>query len=248
MMTPIYELVRKCKEILRLFSFGDAVRVPFASSGLVRAHLKFSNRDIYFRRETTDLECLKQVFLNEDYTVPFPLSAGAIVDGGSNIGSATLYFKTKYPGHFIVSVEPDPSNFEMLRRNCEGVDDVAVVQAAIWPVNTRLTFEDPNSEKWAFSVKEDLGRGGDVEAISIDEILSRYRIDRIALLKLDIEGAERELFSAPSTQWLDRVDILAVELHDRFKPGCAQALYSALHGRQFNQEVKGDTIFIRLTH
>lgn len=248
MMTPIYELVRKCKEILRLFSYGDAVRLLLTSSDLFRAHLRFSNRHIYFRRETTDLECLKQVFLNEDYTVPFPLSAGAIVDGGSNIGSATLYFKAKYPGHFIVSVEPDPSNFEILRRNCEGVEGVVAVQAAIWPVNTRLTFEDPNSEKWAFTVKENLDREGNVAAISIDEILSRYKIDRIALLKLDIEGAERELFSAASTQWLDRVDILAVELHDRFKAGCAQALYSALHGREFNQEVKGDTIFIRLSH
>ena len=248
MLLKIYEFFRKYNDLRRLFMLRGLFHVATTSHELVRAYLRFNKRDIYFRRNTTDLECIKQVFLDQDYAVPFPLPAGAIIDGGSNIGSATLYFKTKYPHHFIVSVEPDLSNYEILSRNCEGLRDVVTIQAAIWPVNTRVSFEDPNSEKWSFSIADTPTSSGKIEAISIAEILSRYNIDRVSLLKLDIEGAERSLFSAPSLDWLDKVDILAIELHDRFKPGCAQALYAALYGREFHQEARGHTIFIRLNH
>ena len=40
--------------------------------------------------------------------------------------------------------------------------------------------------------------------------------------------------------------MLAIELHDQSRRGCAQALYSALHGRDFQQEIRGEILAIRL--
>ena len=75
--------------------------------------------------------------------------------------------------------------------------------------------------------------------------LRQSSADKIDLLKLDIEGAELELFSCGSDVWLGHVRLLVLELHDRFRPGCAQALYTAANGRPFTQEIRGETLFIR---
>ena len=50
--------------------------------------------------------------------------------------------------------------------------------------------------------------------VSVPEIMSRYRIDRIGLLKADIEGGEFAVFEASEDLgWLERVDQLAMEVH-----------------------------------
>ena len=86
----------------------------------------------------------------------------------------------------------------------------------------------------------------EVSAITMEDILRKLAVSRIDLLKLDIEGSERELFSTDSGAWLNRVEYIVVELHDRYRPGCAKAFYSALATRDFIQEIRGENIFIRL--
>ena len=43
---------------------------------------------------------------------------------------------------------------------------------------------------------------------------------------MDIEGSERGVLANSST-WIDRVDALVVELHDRKAPGCTAAFETA---------------------
>jgi hypothetical protein len=99
---------------------------------------------------------------------------------------------------------------------------------------------------WTFTVgRSDLKLLDTVKAYSIPEILEQAMTDRIDILKLDIEGTEKELFSG-ATNWLDRVSIIVIELHDRYEPGCSKAMYRKLIERQFHQEIRGENIFIRL--
>lgn len=63
-----------------------------------------------------------------------------------------------------------------------------------------------------------------------------HGLDRIDLLKMDIEGSEREVLADPSA-WIDRVDALIVELHDRKKPGCGAVFESV--ARQFDARWHG---------
>jgi Methyltransferase FkbM domain len=53
-----------------------------------------------------------------------------------------------------------------------------------------------------------------VEGYTMTEILDRSGFDRVDLLKVDIEGAERELFSSQDVSWLDRVGAIAIEFHE----------------------------------
>src|SRR5262249_6790810 len=76
------------------------------------------------------------------------------------------------------------------------VVNVTLLQAALWPRPGRLIISDHYHQAWADSVKERTDQTvGDVRAISVNDIFGKLGVDRIDLLKLDIEGSERELFS-----------------------------------------------------
>jgi hypothetical protein len=58
---------------------------------------------------------------------------------------------------------------------------------------------------------------GQVRSITIDEICNLHKWQIVDLLKIDIEGAEIELFSDPkNVQFLAKVKLIAIEIHDEF--------------------------------
>jgi len=83
-----------------------------------------------------------------------------------------------------------------------------------------------------------------VPAITMTEIIDKYNIQRIDILKIDIEGAEKELFSYNYESWLPKVRCIVIELHDLYRPGCATAFFKAISNRQFNMFCKGEDIVI----
>jgi FkbM family methyltransferase len=218
-------------------------------SRVANVFLTPANRQIAIRLDTSDMRCVEQVFLAREYEIPFPGTPSVIVDAGANIGMATLYFARTFPDAKIIAIEPEPSNFALLQMNCGSFENVTLIQGALWPTTGTLTIEDESAEKWAMRVTDAPGLPGpaaSVSAVTIPEILARFAITEIDLLKLDIEGSERDLFLGCPQDWLGRIGMIAIELHDRYRPGCAQALYAALSGREFAQEIRGENIFINL--
>ena len=67
-------------------------------------------------------------------------------------------------------------------------------------------------------------------------------IDHIDLLKIDIEGAEREIFRDPSS-WIGKVDALIVELHERMKPGCNRSFYGGATGLD-HEWSQGENVYL----
>jgi FkbM family methyltransferase len=113
-----------------------------------------------------------------------------------------------------------------LKRNCSNYSNIFIEHAAVWSKTARLSIKSPDAETNAFQVRETID--GDIQAISIDDIITKYDLPRIDLLKIDIEGSEREVFSASMAQhWLDRVGMILVETHDRFEPGCTDSVNAA---------------------
>ena len=63
-----------------------------------------------------------------------------------------------------------------------------------------------------------------VPATTIGALFSAYGVPDY--MKIDIEGGEKELFEH-AVGWIGRVDVLAVEMHDRICPGCTEAFERA---------------------
>ena len=90
------------------------------------------------------------------------------------------------------------------------------------------------------------GDADSVPAMTIPEIVRRAGFPRIDLLKVDIEGAELELFSRNTQDWLPGVQQLVIETHDRFKPVATAAVQAAMQGLDFDQRRSGENlVFIR---
>src|SRR5579863_6633916 len=104
------------------------MRVARSEKG--KAEIQFrlcaSGRNVALRPDTTDMKCFVKVFVDEEYKTPFSIKPKVIVDAGANIGMATLYYSQTYPEARILSIEPESSNFNMLKKNCGDLPNVTL--------------------------------------------------------------------------------------------------------------------------
>ena len=200
---------------------------------------------MWARPDTSDLAAFRHVF-GGAYDFELPPQPRLILDLGANVGYASAFFALHHPTARVMAVEPEPSNVVLLRRNVAALPRVDVVEGAAWPSSGHVSLYDPGKGQWGMRVQA-AGETGNVRAVTIAELLERVDADWVDLVKIDIEGSERELF-AENTGWLERVGVLVIELHDRFRPGCRGALDDAIarSGVRFRELQKGeDAVFLR---
>jgi FkbM family methyltransferase len=239
----------KIETLARVISWTHAIsltRTRATALAEISVFVRMLNRHVTIRPGTSDLDCLVQVFAYYEYMIPFNANPRLIVDAGANIGLTTLYFSNKFPRTKIIAIEPEPSNYDLLVRNCSWMTNVTLWHAAVWSKDISLEIANPEAEKWAFTVKPNSLNGSGIKALTIPQILAQSGHDTIDILKLDIEGAERELFRDGCEEWLPRVKMIIIELHDRHAPGCSRAVYSKLCQAPFRQEIRGENVFILL--
>ena len=189
-----------------------------------------------------DLYVLLEVFGRISGRVYQPSLVGTpelIIDAGANVGFASAMFASRYPMARIISIEPDPQNCEMFRRNCGLYPNVRLVQAALWFRSGWVTIQNPGDASFLFHVAECDKTEHAIEAVTIPEILAGENSKRIDILKLDIEGGEIRLFSK-DFEWLRTVRLIIAELHDQYVSGCTEALLGAIKDRRFwHSSIKG---------
>lgn len=203
----------------------------------------------WLRLRTSDLPTYDQIFVHQEYDFRATEPLQTIVDAGANIGLTSIFLANRYPDAKIVAIEPEASNFELLKKNVAPYANVVPVHAALWCRNEPVSVVDPGLDKWGFmTVNGDAGGSSgaatchDVEGLTVDRIMHLHGLARIDLLKVDIEGAEKEVFQ-DSSRWIDRVDALIVELHDRMKSGCSRSFYNGSNG--FDEEWEhGENVFL----
>jgi FkbM family methyltransferase len=211
----------------------------------VRLAVPGTQHSVLARAEGSDLAAFHHVF-GGAYELELPQEPRLIFDLGANVGYASVYFALRHPGARILAVEPVPANAALLRRNVASLPRVEVVEAAAWPRPGRLELADPGKGYWGMRVHA-AGHGGAVRAVTVKELLEHATASRVDLVKIDIEGSELELFSE-NTDWVAGVGTLVLELHDRFRPGCREALDRALarSGVHFRELRRGeDVVFVR---
>ena len=182
------------------------------------------------RLGTSDISVFKEIFTDLEYGWVFNTSPSVIVDVGGYIGLSAAFFAHTYPEAMIIAIKPDARNYELLMLNTARFPNVHAVRAAVWKESGTISLTDPGSGAWGLQVSESHApvAGGDlVRAVTIDEIRKEFGLDRIHLLKVDVEGSEKEIFSTADS-WISSVDAICIELHDRFKIGCSRSFFMAV--------------------
>jgi FkbM family methyltransferase len=129
---------------------------------------------------------------------------------------ASRYFAAAFPGVRLLAVEPDDSNHELLLKNLEVVcsGSCKVVKGAVWGKSANLAISQVVAERYN-SVRvssEATDQCSQTRGYPMDELVKLAGFPRVDLLKVDIEGAETELFTA-NLEWLKRVRAIAIEFH-----------------------------------
>lgn len=183
------------------------------------------------RKNTSDYETFYQAIVHNQYQFNYGIKPKIIIDGGANIGLASIAFKNSYPDALIIAVEPDNENYTLLQDNIKEYTDIHTIQAGLWNKKAFLKVSDKyNLGKWGMITEEVPQQGdGTIDTVTISEIIQKFNLERIDILKLDIETAERELFSAGFESWLPKVKIIVIELHDSITSGTAKPFFTAIN-------------------
>ena len=202
---------------------------------------------LYLRSNTSDYNTFFQVITSKGYKLPVSIEPTTIIDCGANIGLTTVYYKNLYPNSQIIAIEPEKSNYDLLTKNTDKFDNVTCIQRGIWNKSCYLKIKNESAEKWAFQLEE-TDEKTDISALSITDIIKQYNLKKIDVLKIDIEGTEKQIFMNGYEEWLPLVKVLMIELHDNCTSGCSMALFSALNGFNFSVDFQGETLIIIFNH
>jgi FkbM family methyltransferase len=184
---------------------------------------------VWLRARTSDRQAFDEIIVGDELGFDVDQAPETIMDLGANIGLSSVYLANRFPAARILAVEVDPGNVDVLRRNTRPYPAITVVPKAVWHRDCYVRVENPTDEPWAFRVVESRpDEPGAIEAVSVPTLLNEHAWPRVDFIKMDIEGAERDLFALNRCDWMSRVSIMAVELHDRFREGCSSALASAI--------------------
>lgn len=197
---------------------------------------------ITLRKGTSDHSVFLQIFLKEEYKFSYEPDIKTIIDAGANAGYATIYFANLFKEANIIAIEPAPENYTLLKKNTSAIPKVNILTSALWSKSTLLQIQD-NGGHWVYSVDED--PAGTTTGISISDIMKLYQIEVIDILKIDIEGSEKNLFQHNYEGWLPLTRYLIVETHDRLLKDCTKTVFKALEGYNFSCHLNGENfIFV----
>lgn len=209
----------------------------------VRIELPGIPTTVRVRRSSDQIRTLGHIFESEDYQIPVDLEFEWIVDAGAHIGLSSLYFHRCFPAARLLAIEPDPENFQLLSENLGSLPNVSIIEGAVWDTAETVQISNPTADSWSYRMEA--GTSG-VRGYLLAELIAEVDTGGPGLVKLDIEGAERRVLES-SKSWIDRPSLMVLELHDRFEPGCTEALHRAIAGREHKIFVRGENTFVRFT-
>lgn len=146
----------------------------------------------------------QEIFLEGEYDFSSTEPAPLILDCGANIGLSAIRFKQQYPHSHVVAFEADPAIADILHDNLSrlGFSDVAIVRAAVWDRNGTVSFAADQADSGRITEQTN---GLHVRAIRLADYINRS----VALLKIDIEGAEydvlRDLCASEKMTYVQRI-------------------------------------------
>jgi FkbM family methyltransferase len=165
-----------------------------------------------------------------------------IIDGGANVGYSALFFAELFPEATIVALEPDPKTFGRLCRNCQGHPKIKPLQAALWRDTNGVKLQTGEHGSWSHH----LGRDGlEVPSTTLRAVMAAHSISRLLILKLDIEGSEKEVIEADPGVVSSAMCIM-IEPHDFMQPGrgCLTPLFAAVADKQVDTVISGENLFL----
>lgn len=173
-----------------------------------------------------------------------------VIDCGAHVGLSAVWFASHFPKATVYSIEPNTANFEMLERNTKAFANVVAFHGGVWGQSCHLEISNPESGSASFRLREVFDAPGEkrtdlLRAYTVDELAGREQENGLLLVKIDIEGAESELFRNPA-EWMSNVPAIVIELHDWLLPGQGTStnFFRRLGEQSFDVVLQGENLLV----
>lgn len=166
-----------------------------------------------------------------------------VIDIGANIGSFSMY--AAYNKAKVYAIEPEPNNYEALVKNIE----LNSMQDVIYPF--KLGISDYNgtaviSDEGGGATILDGKSGSNIDVITLDKFIKDNNITSVGVLKIDVEGSEKEIILGASRESLNICKYITVEFDIRtgkFLGDMVQKLSETHHVRTMGSWERGGMIW-----
>lgn len=197
--------------------------------------LRYKNRNLYIRLFSRDLDFVESILIGKknrrhiykgEYDINLNLEfIDTIIDCGANIGLFSVLYALNFPNKKIIAIEPEKDNYHLLRKNTKDLKNVECLQMAIWyrdskvkvyPSRVRMEISNTYSEGAWYVGETDIKDKEGIQAIGVSTLVRKYNIGNF-FMKMDIEGAEHEIFTCNNYSWLQGCKVMIIETHERFR-------------------------------
>jgi len=223
----------------------DGYKLYIATKKQTETSLQLSalKHKVWFRGICSDYAIFEQIFIEQQYHLPLEINATTIFDLGANVGYASIYFANKYPNAKIFALEPEINNYVIAQKNTANYPNITLIKGAVWNKLEDLNLVDNGFGEGGYMVEKGLGNNV-VRGYTIDEIMKLMNITTIDILKIDIEGAEKEIFETNFENWIPNTKVIIVETHDRYKKGTSKAIFNTIGKYDFSLELSGENLVL----
>jgi FkbM family methyltransferase len=157
--------------------------------------------------------CIKDDLLLREYDwmgIGSDVHRDLVVDGGAHVGTFTA--DVARATDKVVAVEAHPTTAQLLRGNVErnGLHQVEVVEAALWPERGTVSFQaegQTSSASVMTAGPDDVA----VATLTLPDLVAEH--GPVDLLKLDVEGAEHRLVHETDDATFANIGSMVGELH-----------------------------------
>lgn len=203
----------------RYYPSSDAILEPVsftASSSLAPLTFEFSGRDIVaIRFAIRGFNDWRNVVVANAFCRP----GDTIVEIGAHLGTETIHFAAVVGDKGrVIAFEPVPGHVGHLRSTleCNQLDNVEVIEAAVSSENGRITFfmapDDTNQGQgsmWAMQDAESVKL--DVETVTLNSFFETRRLESVKLIVTDAEGGEPDILEGAGKVLNDLRPYLLIE-------------------------------------
>ncbi|PIT88006.1 MAG: hypothetical protein COU29_04325 [Candidatus Magasanikbacteria bacterium CG10_big_fil_rev_8_21_14_0_10_36_32] len=193
-----------------------------------RLELKLHNKILsVLTRDDVDQSVAAEIFRWREYRSAEDVIIKAIdpiVDVGAHIGLFTLYCRLLNEKVPIYALEPVKENEYLLKKNIleNNFSNIETVLAALSVTSGEGNMIiSTDNHRHCLSHSEKIQKNSQkVKTISLSDLLIKFKIKKISLLKMDIEGEENELLPNWSDEDFKCVGAIIMEYHNIKKDDC----------------------------
>jgi FkbM family methyltransferase len=170
------------------------------------------------------LQTYKECFFDESYQKGFPSKIqkkemDVVLDIGANVGYFSLFALHKNPKVLVLSYEPVPHNFALMRKykeeNLSRIWHIFNMAVSGTEESIHLNYDPADSFTTDASIFNTYNHKNTIEVkcTTLEKIFSENKLSRVDLLKLDCEGSEYSILYSSADAVLQKISCMAVETH-----------------------------------